>query len=71
MVRVGYLTVVFADTVGPQAARHLVDEIAGDIISWPSIEAVKCDVGELTGEAEIGFWEDAEASHPRESPQGE
>ena len=61
MPLVGYLTVVFADDVTPKAARHFVDEIAGEALSYGAVDAVKCDVGILDGEREIEFWDEAKA----------
>lgn len=60
MPTVGYLTIVFADDVTAKTAKHLVDEIAGEAISYGAVDAVKCDVGILDGEAEIEFWAEAQ-----------
>ena len=62
MVRVGYLTIVFADDIDAKAAQHLVTEIADEAISYEAVEAVKCDLGEL-GSPEIdAFWDEANKS---------
>ncbi len=58
-MKVGHLTVVFSDDVSEKAARHLIDEIAGDAIAYEAVEAIKCDVAEF-GPPEIdAFWEEA------------
>ncbi len=58
-MKVGHLTVVFSDGVSEKAARHLIDEIAGDAIAYEAVEAIKCDVAEF-GSPEIdAFWEEA------------
>ena len=63
---VGYLTVVFQDHVTPDAARHLTNEIASEAFSYGAVEAVKCDVGILSGEQEIDFWDEGSANQPVE-----
>lgn len=55
-MRVGYLTVVFDDQVSDKAAHHLVNEIADVVLSFPAVDACKCDVGNLDGNQEIEFW---------------
>ena len=61
---VGYLTVVFADHVTEHAARHLTNEIASEAFSYGAVEAVKCDVGILSGEQEIEFWDEPVEQSP-------
>ena len=56
---VGYLTIVFASDVSAQAAKHLVDEIAGEAISYEAVEAVRCDVAEFSHPELDAFWESA------------
>lgn len=59
---VGYLTIAFDKNVNPKVARHIIDEIAGEAISYEAVDAVKCDLGEMDGKQEIEFWDEAAAS---------
>ena len=56
MVRVGYLTVVYDDTLSEKAARHITNEAADMVLSLPAVDAVKCDIGVLDGGTEKEFW---------------
>ena len=56
---VGYLTVVFSDDTSAKTAKHLVDEIASEAISYEAVSAVKCDIGELDAAGAADFWEEA------------
>lgn len=58
-MKVGYLTIVFADDVSAHAAKQLVDEIAEDAISYEAVTGVKCDVGEFTTPEINAFWDEA------------
>ncbi len=58
-MKVGHLTVVFANDISEKTARHLIDEIAGDALTYEAVEAIKCDIAEF-GSPEINaFWEEA------------
>lgn len=57
---VGYLTIALGENVSANAARHVVDEIAGYAINLSAVDAVKCDVGVLDGGDERAFWREAD-----------
>ena len=56
---VGYLTIVFASDVSAAAAKHLIDEIAAEAISYEAVEGVRCDVAEFSQPEIDAFWQEA------------
>lgn len=56
-VKVGYIVVVFKERVKDKAANHLMGEIVGEIMSYPSVDSVKCNYGVLGDASETRFWE--------------